>query len=254
MQETTFYDTHPFDWTGNYRLHEVNSTLAPALASFIRDIPFGAQVLDVGCGPGRVMSCLAARGLRCTGVDLSPASIELMVERTGKPGIVASNLQLPFPDGSIERVISDGVIHHTSNPLLAFGECCRILRPEGLFYLAVYKPGGRYQQLYRFPGLAIRHLTSHWIGKALVHSTMVPIYYAVHFAKSQGKTSWRGAKNLFYDYFVNPSVEFLSRDQIEQWSGACGVEVVDYDSNPKLNVHSFLLRKQAPTESGLGNA
>src|ERR1019366_7634503 len=76
MQETTFYDAHPFDWTGNYRVHEVNSTLAPPLASFIREVPFGALVLDVGCGPGRVMSCLAAKGLRCMGVDLSQASIE----------------------------------------------------------------------------------------------------------------------------------------------------------------------------------
>ena len=191
------------------------------------------------------MSCLAAKGLRCAGVDLSQASTEIMVKRTGKPGIVASNLQLPFPDDSVERVISDGVIHHTGDPFAAFRECCRILKPEGLLYLAVYKPGGHYQQLYRFPGLPIRRLIGNRVGKALVHSTMVPIYYVVHFAKSGGKTSWRGAKNLFYDYFVNPSVEFLSRSRIDGWSQVNGVEVVDYNSNPKLNVHSFLIRKPA---------
>jgi SAM-dependent methyltransferase len=247
MQETTFYDNHPFDWTGNYRLHEVSSTLAPSLASFVNEVPFDALVLDIGCGPGRVMSCLAAKGLRCMGVDLSRASVQLMVRRTGKAGIVASNLRLPFPDGSAERIISDGVIHHTTNPLGAFAECCRVLKRGGLFYLAVYKPGGHYQKLYRFPGFPIRRLVTHRSGKAFVHATMMPIYYAVRFAKSRGKTSWHGARNLFYDYFVNPFVEFLSREEIEHWSRQCGIDIVAYDPNPNLNVHSFLLRKPMPT-------
>jgi ubiquinone/menaquinone biosynthesis C-methylase UbiE len=251
MQETTFYDVHPFDWTGDYRPHEVTSTLAPPLASFIVDIPSDALVLDIGCGPGRVMSCLAAQRLCCLGVDLSQTSIQLMTQRTGKTGIVASNLRLPFPDETADRVISDGVIHHTGDPLGAFVECCRVLKPGGLIYLAVYKPGGHYQKLYRFPGLAIRSLIAHPAGKTMVHATMLPIYYIARFIKSRGKTSWHGARNLFYDYFVNPFVEFLSRAEIEQWSRTCGVEVVDYDSNPKLNVHSFLLRKPVRTEFGI---
>lgn len=251
MQETTFYDAHPFDWTGNYRPHEVTSTLAPPLASFITEVPSDALVFDIGCGPGRVMSCLAAQGLRCVGVDLSEASVELMTQRTGKTGIVASNLWLPFPDASAERVISDGVIHHTGNPSGAFAECCRVLKPGGLLYLAVYKPDGHYRTLYRFPGFAIRSLVPYRAGKALVHATMLPIYYAARFVKSRGKTSWHGARNLFYDYFVNPFVEFLSRAEIETWSRTCGVDLVDYYSNPNLNVHSFLLRKPARTESGV---
>jgi ubiquinone/menaquinone biosynthesis C-methylase UbiE len=251
MQETTFYDTHPFDWTGNYQPHEVKSTLALPLASFVEEIPFGAMTLDIGCGPGRVMSCLAAKGLRCVGVDLSSASIELMVQRTGKKGIVASNLQLPIQDSSVDRVISDGVIHHTTDPRGAFAECCRILKPGGLLYLAVYKPGGHYQKLYRFPGFAIRSMSKYGAGQAIVHATMLPIYYAVRFAKSRGRTSWHGARNLFYDYFVNPFVEFLSRPEIEDWSRGCGVDVVDYDANPNLNVHSFLIRKPVETEPTL---
>jgi len=246
MQATTFYDDHPFDWTGNYQLHEVGSTLAAPLASFINEVPLDALVLDIGCGPGRVMSCLAARGLRCLGVDLSQASVHLMAERTRKIGIVASNLRLPFADESVERVISDGVIHHTTNPAGAFEECCRILKPGGLLYLAVYKPGGHYQKLYQFPGSAIRNLVRHRVGKTFVHATMMPIYYAVRFVKSRGKTSWHGARNLFYDYFVNPSVEFLSRLEIEQWSHKSGIDIIDYASNPSLNVHSFLLHKRIP--------
>jgi ubiquinone/menaquinone biosynthesis C-methylase UbiE len=246
MQGTTFYDDHPFDWTSNYTQHEVETTLAPPLASFIEEVPADALVLDIGCGAGRVMSCLAARKLRCIGLDLSRNSVRSMAESTGKMGIAASNLSLPFPDGTADRVISDGVIHHTIDPFGAFAECCRVLKPGGLLYLAVYKPGGLYQTLYRFPGAVIRSLLKRGIGKVLVFSTMMPIYYFVRLAKSRGKTSWHGATNLFYDYFVTPVVDFLSRDKIEQWSLACGIEMVNYNLNPNLNVHSFLLRKPAP--------
>ena len=84
--ETTFYDQHPFDWTDGYTRQEVEATLAAPLAAFIDEIPSNAVVLDLGCGAGRVTSCLAARGLRAVGIDLSFASIRLMVRRTGKDG------------------------------------------------------------------------------------------------------------------------------------------------------------------------
>ena len=244
IRETTFYDTHPFDWTEGYSRTELEATLAPLLASFIQAFPAGAVVLDLGCGPGRVMSCMAARGVHAVGLDLSLASVRLMMQRTGKPGVVGNGLMLPVADGSIDRVIADGVIHHTPNPFAAFAEACRVLKPGGLFYVAVYKPGGHYQKLYRFPGAPIRTLMKNKAGKALVYSTLLPLYYLVHLAKSRGKRSWAGAKNLFYDYFVTPIAEFLSVDDLRHWSGECGVEIVDYNPNPSLNVHSFVVRKQ----------
>jgi SAM-dependent methyltransferase len=243
MQATTFYDDHPFDWTEGYSEAEAHATLAPLLASFIKRAPAEALILDIGCGAGRVMSCLAARGLRAVGLDVSRASVRLMTERTGEAGVVGNGLRLPFPDGCADRLIADGVIHHTGGPFTAFAECCRVLKPAGLFYAAVYKPGGRYQKLYRSPGSIIRRLVKHGAGRVLVHSTMLPIYYLAHLAKSRGKTPWHGAKNLFYDYFVTPTVEFLSRDQVEQWANQCGVEIVNYDPNPGLNVHSFIFRR-----------
>ena len=241
--ETTFYDQHPFDWTDGYTRQEVEATLAPLLASFIDEIPANAVVLDLGCGAGRVMSCLAARSLRAVGIDLSFASVRLMVQRTGKTGMVGDGMRLPFAEGTIDRVIADGVIHHTSHPFAAFAEGCRVLKPGGLFYVAVYKPGGRYQKLYRFPGAGIRSMVKHRIGRALIHTTLLPVYYLAHLVKSHGRRSWSGAKNLFYDYFVTPKVEFLAYGDLDQWSRKCGVEIVDYQPNPALNVHSFLIRK-----------
>ena len=38
-------------------------------------LPAGARILDLGCGPGFYTRQLAERGFCCTGVDFSPASI-----------------------------------------------------------------------------------------------------------------------------------------------------------------------------------
>ena len=80
-------------------------------------------------------------------------------------------------------------------------------------------------------------------GKLVVYATMVPVYYFAHVLKSKGKITWGGAKNLFHDYFVTPRVVFLSKGEIESWCRRCGVNIADYDANPLLNVHSFLLQK-----------
>jgi ubiquinone/menaquinone biosynthesis C-methylase UbiE len=251
MQQKTFYDDHPFDWTEGYGLCEIEATLAPSLRSFIEDLPTAGLVLDVGCGTGRVTTCLAAKQLACLGVDVSRSSVRAMRARTGRPGVVANGLRLPFPDESADYVIADGVIHHTGDPPAAFAESCRVLKSGGLLYAAVYKPGGRYQKLYQFPGAPIRTLIKTRAGKLLVHSTLLPLYYAAHVIKSRGRTSWYGAKNLFYDYFVTPVVAFLSRDEVAAWSRKCGVEIADYSSNSGLNVHSFVVRK--PPQKRRGN-
>ncbi len=243
MPEVTFYDKHPFSWTEGYDMQQLRDTLAPLLKSFIDEISSDTWVLDLGCGAGRVTACLVDRELRCVGMDLSRASVEFMRQRAGAPGVVGDALRLPFIDGSLDRIISDGVIHHTAEPRGAFAEACRVLKSGGLLYAAVYKPGGHYEKLYRIVGAPIRRLVKTAAGRALVHGTLLPMYFLAHLAKSAGKRSWQGTRNLFYDYFVTPQVEFLSETEIRRWSSQCGVEVIDYNPNPGLNVQSFVFRK-----------
>jgi len=82
----------------------------------------------VACGAGRVIAYLTLRGILCIGFDVSRISVERAVKRYGKPCAVADNLCLPVRDKVAALVISDGVIHHTSDPYRAFGENCRVLK------------------------------------------------------------------------------------------------------------------------------
>ena len=43
----------------------------------------GGPVLELGCGTGRTLLPIAARGLACTGVDLSPAMLDQFRRKPG---------------------------------------------------------------------------------------------------------------------------------------------------------------------------
>src|SRR5580704_14298088 len=151
-ESVTFYDQHPFDWAAADETAEMNSIVSPLLGDFIRGLDVNSLVLDVGCGPGRVLGFIAQRGIRCIGLDRSRVSLGLAIKRYGRPGVVGDNLQLPFAQGTADVVISDGVIHHTEDSVSVFTEYLRNLRPGGPMHRAVYKPSGLYPMVYSHPG------------------------------------------------------------------------------------------------------
>jgi SAM-dependent methyltransferase len=239
----TFYDAHPFDWAPSGPQESMRSVVSPLLADLIESLNPESLVFDVGCGPGRVLGFVVRRGIRCVGIDRSRVSLNLAKARFGAPGVVADNLRLPFADGAADVLISDGVIHHTEIPEAAFAENCRVLKPGGEMYLAVYKPFGRYPLIFKYPGGLIRSGTRHVWSKPLVTAFAQFPYFMVHYVRSKGQRTWVGAQNLFYDYFITPRVAFLPREIIEEWCAKYGVRLAQYDENRTANVHSFRLRK-----------
>ncbi len=239
----TFYDKYPFDWTERYRPDELATIISPVLLRLLDRLPPDAFVLDVGCGPGRVMTYLAYRQIRAVGVDRSLVSVRLLRQRCQLPGIVADNLALPLADGCVDLVISDGVLHHIESPEQAFSELCRVLRSGGVLFLAVYRPGGHYEWLYCFPGGLFRRAVRYRTSRAVVHATALPLYYLVHWLRSPGRRSWRGVRNLFYDYFITPRVHFLHHDTIQKWCHNCGVRIVEFHPRLSGNVQIFVLEK-----------
>ncbi|MEU7904781.1 class I SAM-dependent methyltransferase [Actinoplanes sp. NPDC049118] len=92
------------------------------------------QVLDAGCGTGRVSRYLADRGCLVQGVDLSPGMLA-MARRDHRDLVftVGSLADLPYPDGRFAGVMLWYSIIHTppAGQAAILAEAARVLRPDG---------------------------------------------------------------------------------------------------------------------------
>lgn len=106
----------------------------------------GKRVLDIGSGPGWFTVQYALGGAKVTAIDLTPRAVELTrkyleLKKLRAEVQEASAENLPFQDKGFDLVLSAGVLHHTPNPLSAFRECFRVLRPGGSAKMALYHKG-----------------------------------------------------------------------------------------------------------------
>ncbi|MGZ0153111.1 DUF2064 domain-containing protein [Kribbella sp. WER1] len=94
-------------------------------------------VLDIGCGPGRIVTALAERGIPALGVDVSPRAVSLTTSR----GAAALHrpVQEPLPGegrwGSV--VLMDGNIGIGGDPADLLRRCAELVRPDGLVLVEV---------------------------------------------------------------------------------------------------------------------
>lgn len=88
-------------------------------------------VLDIGCGPGRLVAAVAARGLPALGLDVSPAAV---ARTKGAGGAVLRRSvfdRLPAEGRWGTALLADGNIGIGGDPHALFVRVARIVRPGG---------------------------------------------------------------------------------------------------------------------------
>jgi SAM-dependent methyltransferase len=112
----------------------------------------GETVLDIGSGSG--FDCFIAAKMvgptgKVIGVDMTDAMLEKSRETADALGLAQLEFkkgfaeELPAPDGSVDVIISNGVLNLTPDKYASFAEVYRVLKSGGSLYLAdvvVYKP------------------------------------------------------------------------------------------------------------------
>lgn len=105
------------------------------------DVTEKVSLLDVGCGPGYVSVAAAERGAFPTGLDFSREMIAIAQKMFPRIPFREGDAQnLPFPDGSFERVVANFALLHVAHPERACAEACRVLKPGGKFGFTVWAP------------------------------------------------------------------------------------------------------------------
>ena len=114
------------------------------LQDFVRFLPPGAAILDLGCGSGRDLRWLRQQGFAGTGLEQSPALARLAAEHSGCPVITADFATWDFPRHRFDALLASGSLVHTPHQHLAdiIGRAARALLPAGIFYLSLKQGRG----------------------------------------------------------------------------------------------------------------
>jgi len=149
-----------------------------ALQRAILDLTVTAPIgdlLDVGCGRGRILKLLASRANRAIGVDIDSDARELARAEVLFAGLPNCSLRkgdmysLPFAAAEFDTVVLDEILVSAEHPVRVLLEAKRVL-----------KPNGRLFALLDIAGLAadeIQPLLAQWsaaAGLRLAPSRLVP--------------------------------------------------------------------------------
>jgi carbamoyltransferase len=185
-------------------------------------IPYGARVVEIGCGTGQLTNYLAIAHRTVLGVDVCLNSLRLAERFKSEHGIERAtfaqmNLFRPaLKDGFFDFVISNGVLHHTADCRRAFARISRLAKPGGYVIVGLYNAFSRRIHharvgLYRLTGLTSRLLDP-------------------HFARVGGngkREAW------FRDQYCHPHETCHTLDEVMRWMAEDGLEFVNSIPKPE---------------------
>jgi len=117
----------------------------------IENLPPGARVLDLGAGPG---------SFRCERQDVTVVRVDLeMPHRLGQGSYVLGDAaRLPFAPASFDLVVSNHSLEHFTELDATVREIGRVVKPDGLLYVAVPNAATLADRIYRWLGRGGGHV------------------------------------------------------------------------------------------------
>ena len=140
VEQSRELETHGQGWEGETVEESIElcrfQTIEPLFRKYL---PAQGKILEAGCGLGRWVFYLKQQGYDVTGIDLSERAVSLAKQFDPHAPIqVGDVLHTDFADQTFDAVISLGVVEHfEEGPHRPFREAKRVLKPDGLFLIAV---------------------------------------------------------------------------------------------------------------------
>ena len=102
----------------------------------------GTRLLDVGCGGGFAMLLAARRGATVSGIDTTPALLDIVRERVPGASLAIADLEvpLPFDAGEFDVVTAFNSVQYAADPVAALKNMGHVTKPGGLVGVVVWGP------------------------------------------------------------------------------------------------------------------
>lgn len=121
--------------------------LEQEIAHLLSQLQLGDDVLELGCGTGRVTLHLARFGAQAVGIDIAEESLALARRQCAEAGLDArcrylqmDAIALDFPDASFDVVacVQNGIAAFREDPAQLVRQAWRVLRPGGKLLVSTY--------------------------------------------------------------------------------------------------------------------
>lgn len=99
------------------------------------------STLDVGCGPGRLVTALAERGVAALGIDISADAVAQAHGRGAAARLCDVFDEVPDAGWWAHILLADGNIGIGGNPVELLRRCVKLLRPRGTAIVELGAPG-----------------------------------------------------------------------------------------------------------------
>jgi len=211
----------------------------------------GKKVVDVGCSTSYLGDILREEypDFEYLGLDQQPEAVALARDK-GLHVVEGNNLALDLPDGCADLTVSEGVIHHTPDPLLCFRELIRITKPGGIISLYIYDRNHLYFYLYRATA-PVRFLGRNTAGMKAVKAVIFPLFNLFYvqlgnriYFPDRGPVSREVAWIIFSDQILTPVVHFFTRQRIAGFAEENGLDLVRFKYSINRQGLMFLFRKR----------
>ena len=173
------------------------------------DLIENERVLEIGCGAGLVSSHLIDAGAALSAIDIASNSIELTTTRlkllNTDAEIKQMNAeQLAYKDQEFDRVVSWGVIHHSSDMEAIVQEIYRVLKPKGRAHIMIYNKDSIRYQIYARWWLGICKGKLLYMTIDQIVGSITDGYIARHLTQHEVKTLFRKFEGLEISYSDEP--------------------------------------------------